>query len=75
MLRHLSAEFDRDTKRAVIGRTVEVKGFGSNNMRQFIACPHVHNANFCDIRPKKLRRHSRKLISGHKWIFKNPSLL
>jgi hypothetical protein len=53
----------------------EVKVFGSNNMRQFIACPRVHNANFCDIRPKKLTRRHSKLISGHKWIFKNPSLL
>ena len=45
-------------------------------LRQFVACPHVHNAHCCDIRPKKLmRRHSRKQISGRKWIFKDPSLL
>jgi len=35
MLRHRSAECDRDTKRAVIGRSGEVQVFRSDNIKVF----------------------------------------
>jgi len=37
MLGHLNAEFDRDMKRAVIGRSGEVQVFWRNNIKVFLA--------------------------------------